>query len=875
MVSLGVSGCLLASGVQAGTFKNITVDGSFADWAGVPLLASDPVDNAGSVDYRDIYVANDDNYLYIRFTLHAPGDPFTWQQNIFIDADNSPTGFSASGLGSEMLIQSGAGYQERNGGFNEGAISGLGWSAAPSGVGTEFEVRISRSAKYASDNTPVFSGDTIALILESDASANEWAPTPPIVYTFESAPGPLTANLPLVQLSTSSWQANAAGANLGTDWLDQAYDDTQAGWGAGLGLFGYTPTPASYPTINTPLASGPTTYYFRTRFNWNFLPENVAFVVTNYLSDGAVYYLNGVEVSRVRMPGGSITSNTSATGTDSPVGQPNVFGISGAPLILGENILEVETHQAAGSGADMVFGLSLTAAAQYPVANLDPSQPADRSVNGGDSTTFTATVLGSGPLQYQWLRDSNPIPDATNATYTIPQVIFSDAGTYSLRVSNPLSTNTTRAAVLTVTNTPVTFVDTALPADTVVVQGRAATFTSVVAGSPPFAYQWYFGASSIEGATNATYTIPSTAPTQAGAYHVSVSNQANTANSRAATLTVLADTLPPALSKISARATQILVNFSEPVDPATASQPAKYSVSGGVGVTGAVVNPGDATQVTLTTSSSMSFGAVYTLSVNGVMDLFGNAAVSSGAFARGIVIDGDFSDWDGIEPIYSGPEGNPNAADFKDIYVFNDADNYYFRVTLWHDVPPASGRFPDYADLYYDTDNNVDSGHLAGMIGAELLTQSGGGYQEKNGGFNEGGISGLGWFCLPSEPGTNFEFSISRAARYASDNTPVFSTNILNIHFAGQTDGWSEVNHAPSSGAVGYTNVDTVVPRLPLGKIGIDRLAGGRVALVWDGPGSLQVRSSWSGGTWTIVPAATSPHVISASEGPLFFRLAN
>jgi len=115
----------------------------------------------------------------------------------------------------------------------------------------------------------------------------------------------------------------------------------------------------------------------------------------------------------------------------------------------------------------------------------------------------------------------------------------------------------------------------------------------------------------------------------------------------------------------------------------------------------------------------MSLGVVYTLSVNGVKDLFGNAAVTAGAFTRGIVIDGNFSDWDGIAPIYSGPIGNPDAADFKDIYIFNDAKQYYFRVTLWHDVPPDAGRFPDYANIFYDTDNNVSSASfLARLAGA-------------------------------------------------------------------------------------------------------------------------------------------------------------
>ena len=130
LVSLTAALGLFHGGAVAGTYKNITVDGDFADWAGVPLLASDPLDNPGSVDYADIYLANDDNYLYIRFTLHTAADPFTWQQNIFLDADNSVgTGFGAGGLGSEMLIQGGAGYQEKNGGFNEGGISGLGWAA--------------------------------------------------------------------------------------------------------------------------------------------------------------------------------------------------------------------------------------------------------------------------------------------------------------------------------------------------------------------------------------------------------------------------------------------------------------------------------------------------------------------------------------------------------------------------------------------------------------------------------------------------------------------------------------------------------------------------------------------------------------------------
>ena len=862
----------------AGTYKKITIDGNFADWAGVPVAYTQDPDTTLSIAYTNIWVANDEDYLYIRFAIATSDNPFTSIQNMFFDTDNnSGTGYNVrSYIGSEMLIQGGGGYDERGAMFNGGTVSSLGWQAAPAAPATEFEVRISRKAKFDSDGTLVFTNSTIGLILESEDSGyvpHEFVPAMAggLFYEFAEPPSVLTTNLPLLTLTTSNWAANAAGTDLGNAWLDQAYDDTQPGWVSGPGIFGYTTTPGAYPPINTALAAGPNTYYFRAHFNWNNLPDNVAFVVTNYLSDGAVFYVNGAEVNRVRMPTGTIGYATAATGTNSPAGQYSVLGISGATLIPGDNLFEVETHQAPNSAADMVFGLSLTAAAHYPVVIVDPAQPADRTVNGGDSTTFSASVLGSGPLSYQWLFNGAPIPDATNATYTIAQVIYTNAGSYALQASNPLSTNTTRAAVLTVTNTPVAL-DPTQPADVVALEGRAVTLTSAATGSPPLVYQWYLGATAIAGATNSAYTIAAVMPTDAGAYKVTVTNQANSINSRTATLTVLRDTLPPTITSISAGSTRVVVRFSEVLDALSADAAGNYSVTPGISVTFAALDPADLSQVILTTSA-LSPGEVYTLHVNGVKDLFGNAATTSGAFTRGIVIDGDFSDWDGLAPAYSGPGGVDGAADFKDIYVFNDANNYYFRVTLWHDIPPASGEFPLYANLYFDTDNDVNTGHLPGTIGAELLTQSGFGYQEKNGGFNEGGINGLGWSCLPASPDLDFEFSISRAATYASDGLPVFTTNSLNFHFQGQTTSFVAVNEAPPGTVVSYTNVNVTVPALPLSQLAASPVSGTHAAIIWEGPGTLQAIGSLTGGSWTTVTNATSPYVAPTTGAQRFFRL--
>src|SRR5213593_3640723 len=158
------------SGVHAGTYKHITVDGDLSDWAGVPVANTQPPDTTQSIAYTNIYVANDENYLYIRFAISTSDDPFTSRQNIFIDADNNTaTGFGAGGyVGSEMLIQGGAGYQQKNGGFNEGAINGLDWAIEPGGVGTDFEFRIARGATYASDDLPVFTAPAIGLVFDAE-----------------------------------------------------------------------------------------------------------------------------------------------------------------------------------------------------------------------------------------------------------------------------------------------------------------------------------------------------------------------------------------------------------------------------------------------------------------------------------------------------------------------------------------------------------------------------------------------------------------------------------------------------------------------------------------------------------------------------------
>ncbi len=865
------------------TFKHITIDGSFNDWTGVPIAYTAPIGSSTAIQYENIYLANDESNLYIRATLYTPranafANPY---DNIFIDADNNPaTGFSVGGIGSEMLVQWGGGYQEASGVFAGAAVTNLGNSIAGSADSTDFEIAISLNATDSSDGLAVLTNGTIAVLLEGDNTSyanTEFAPTSGgLVYSFASSSAPLTSDLPLITLTNASWEVNASGTDLGTNWLGQTYDDTVAGWSTGEGLLGYTPSPGSYPPINTPLASGPNTYYFRTHFQWANDTANVAFVVTNYLSDGAVYYVNGTEVNRLRMPSGAVSYSTAASTANSPVGNADVFGIDGGTLLLGDNILEVEAHQAPASSADLVFGLSMTASIDFPVFNVNTNLPADQSVLLGQPVTFMSDVIGSQSPTYQWFYNAtNAIAGANGPAYTIPATTTNNAGTYSLQVSNSLpSVVTTRAAVLTVISTPVTI--TTQPISQVAVEGTPATFGVSVSGTPVMQYQWSFVGTPIPGATNATYNLPTTYPTNTGAYQVTINNTVDTTNSTLVYLTVLPDVIPPNLTLITAAANQVVVTFSKPVDPSTSANAANYSISGGITVLSAVQNPANPAQVTLTTDVAMNFGTVYTLAVNGVNGRFGNPSRVSGQFARDITIDGSFNDWTGLTPVYSSsaPSGNTGAADFENIYVFNDANYYYFRVTLWNDIVPSAGQFPYYVNMFFDTDNNASTGYSA--IGSDLLVQSGYSYHEAAGSFNDGtGVNGLNFLSLPASPGTNFEFKMSTAATYGPANSPLFTTNLINFIFQGMTPGFVVENTVPSSGELSYTNViPPALAPLPLGKLAIYSLAGKKAVLAWDQAVTLQESSVVTGGTWTNLPVAASPYVIPVTGTSQFFRLA-
>ena len=124
---------------------------------------------------------------------------------------------------------------------------------------------------------------------------------------------------------------------------------------------------AVLPTTTT-LPLGPITYRFRTKFFLDADPAATALQLLPLADDGAVFYLNGVEVSRINMPSGSINASTPASANVADIVLGGAFGIPSDALVRGDNFLAVEVHQASDGLNDMVFGAELSAATTVPVA---------------------------------------------------------------------------------------------------------------------------------------------------------------------------------------------------------------------------------------------------------------------------------------------------------------------------------------------------------------------------------------------------------------------------------------------------------------------------------------------------------------------------
>lgn len=257
---------------------------------------------------------------------------------------------------------------------------------------------------------------------------------------------------------------------------------------------------------------------------------------------------------------GSGVFQVTATGTPAPTYQWLKDGvpISGAtsPTLSLSNILSggnysVVVSNSAGSVVSRVASLSLlnlglpsTPSSTAPVIT---GQPGDLQAQYGANVMFTVRATGTPAPTYAWLKDGAPISGANNWFLSVPTV--TESASYSVVVTNTGGSVTSRVAALTVAGQPAPAaaapVATA-PAFTTepsgsrqVMASTSVTFTAAASGSPTPTYQWRKNGVDVSGATNASFTLGSATPDDAGRYSVVASNSVGSIFSSEAELSVV------------------------------------------------------------------------------------------------------------------------------------------------------------------------------------------------------------------------------------------------------------------------------------------------------------------------------------------------
>jgi hypothetical protein len=256
-------------------------------------------------------------------------------------------------------------------------LHGAGGAALVDAVIVRPTGRARREGRMMVPASPSF-GNANPFTLSTDVVINE--------ILFHAPPFPSSPALPEV-VETSGlvtldavWRYLSGGGQAGPGWAAVNHP-VGNGWLQGQGLLGFETTPGSLPEpLRTPFASSnAVSYYFETDFTLT-EAERASLTVLrleHVIDDGAVFFLNGVELpgTRFNLPAGTIAVTTPTTaGVGNAVLQTPVdVPVAGLPLVAGVNRLSVQVHQQIATSNDMICGVRLSALRK--IAPAVPGQP--------------------------------------------------------------------------------------------------------------------------------------------------------------------------------------------------------------------------------------------------------------------------------------------------------------------------------------------------------------------------------------------------------------------------------------------------------------------------------------------------------------------
>lgn len=192
--------------------------------------------------------------------------------------------------------------------------------------------------------------------------------------------------------------------------------------------------------------------------------------------------------------------------------------VAGLNLQPGEWLKARGYVQNLGSGGPSQWYVETQARAGAPVITR---HPASRENHLGGRVAFGASVAGSGPLGFQWLKDGMPVAGATEAGLVLAHAGPGDAGLYELVATNAVGSVTSAPARLDLLSEPAIVTH---PFNAAPLRGGAFVLKAQVIGAEPLTFQWKKDGTNLPGATASSLVISNATVADRGYYSLEVTN---------------------------------------------------------------------------------------------------------------------------------------------------------------------------------------------------------------------------------------------------------------------------------------------------------------------------------------------------------------
>ncbi len=178
-----------------------------------------------------------------------------------------------------------------------------------------------------------------------------------------------------------TWKYEASGTDPGATWKDAGFNDTA--WLSGPSMLGYGDDPETQTDIPAPPNPKPAASYFRKTFDLATPADVILLDLFMKYDDGAVVYINGVEVSRANMNRTSAVTNSTFATVNEPAERDwkhLPIPCENLNLQATGNVIAVSIHQENATSSDTRMDLELFGWTKSPDAGTAPAMPAGLAV---------------------------------------------------------------------------------------------------------------------------------------------------------------------------------------------------------------------------------------------------------------------------------------------------------------------------------------------------------------------------------------------------------------------------------------------------------------------------------------------------------------